>query len=246
MYKEERLSEILELLRENGYVTVNFLVKQIHSSPASIRRDLTALEKDGYAKRSYGGASYVADGDSVSVPYMLRRYKYRREKNIIAKKAAALINDGDMIFIDNSTTASYLTPYLLEKKNITVMSNNITLVTALAQRGVSVLCTGGEVRGQNALFGPLAENAFSSMRADIGFFSSFGLSRKGEILETSSAEHYRKLTEHSDKRVYLCNEEKVGAKAHYCVMTLADVDVVVSDGDIRSELEVQFDNVEFI
>ncbi|MBQ7822167.1 MAG: DeoR/GlpR transcriptional regulator [Clostridia bacterium] len=246
MYKEERYSEILELARENGYVTVEFLVKQVHASPASIRRDLTALEKDGYIRRSYGGASYIADGENVSVPYMMRKYKHKKEKNIIAKKAASLIHDGDIVFIDNSTTASYLAPYLTEKKNITVMSNNMTLIMTLAQHSVEVICTGGHVRGQNSLFGTLTERAFASMRADIGFFSSTALSKKGEILDSSQARHYIHLCEHCDKRVYLCNEEKIGAKARYCIMTLDDVDVVVSDRDIRGELETEFDNVEFI
>ena len=88
MYQQERMDEIMKILKKNHYVTVDYLVKEIRYSPASIRRDLTLLEKQGLVVRSYGG---VTLGDANISPFRFRQHSMKLAKNAIAKKAAALV-----------------------------------------------------------------------------------------------------------------------------------------------------------
>ena len=116
MYQQERMDEIIKILKENHYVTVDYLVEKIRYSPASIRRDLTLLEKQGMVIRSYGGVSL---GNANTSPFRFRQHSMKLAKNAIAKKAAALVKENDTVFVDGSSTTQYMGRYLLEKKNIT-------------------------------------------------------------------------------------------------------------------------------
>ena len=103
MYQQERMDEIMKILKKNHYVTVDYLVKEIKYSPASIRRDLTLLEKQGLITRSYGGVTYK---DANISPFRFRQHSMKTVKNAIAKKAASLVKNGDVVFIDGLHYAS--------------------------------------------------------------------------------------------------------------------------------------------
>ncbi|MBQ7038932.1 MAG: DeoR/GlpR transcriptional regulator, partial [Clostridia bacterium] len=81
MYQSERMSEIMKILNKYHYVTVDYLVEKIMYSPASIRRDLTLLEKQGLVKRSYGGVEIKSD---TATPFMFRQHSMKTAKNRIA------------------------------------------------------------------------------------------------------------------------------------------------------------------
>ena len=106
-----RKDEILEILRRYQYVTVNFLADALHISASSIRRDLAVLEARGLVKRSHGGVRAVEDGNTL-VPFPMRVQENSIAKRAICQKAAALIRDGDVLFVDNSTTCLYLPEFL--------------------------------------------------------------------------------------------------------------------------------------
>ena len=140
MYQQERMDEIMKILEKNHYVTVEHLVKKIRYSPASIRRDLTLLEKQGLVTRSYGGVTYK---DANVSPFRFRQHSMKSAKNAIAKKAATLVNNGDMVYVDGSSTSQYIGHYLTDKKGITVITCNMLLANYLSERGVTTFCTGG-------------------------------------------------------------------------------------------------------
>lgn len=116
MYQKERTDAIYNIIKEKGYVTVKYLVEEMHYSNATINRDLNILEKQALIKRSYGGAEIV---EQKEVPLIFRYHKM---------KAAELIYDGDTIFIDGSTTTESIGKYITNKKDITVITNNLALV----------------------------------------------------------------------------------------------------------------------
>jgi DeoR/GlpR family transcriptional regulator of sugar metabolism len=109
MYQQERMDKIIKILKENQYVTVDYLVQEIRYSPASIRRDLTLLEKQGLVKRSYGG---VEIKDDRSTPFRFRQHSMKLAKNAIAKQAASLVKNGDTVFLDSSSTPFTLRMYV--------------------------------------------------------------------------------------------------------------------------------------
>jgi len=245
MYQTERMDEILAILKKYHYVTVNYLVKEIKYSPASIRRDLTLLEKQGLVKRSYGGVELKNES---STPFRFRQHSMKLAKNRIAEKAASLIKDNDTVFIDGSSSSQYIGNHIIKKKGITVITNNMLLATYLGENGVKTYCAGGYISElPGILSGEITAATFNSMHADIMFFASSGYSdgiifSRGEGYLT----HQRAMIKNSDKKVYLCGSDKIGKKYNHKLCTLSDVDFFLTDGEISDEEIKAFKNTEFI
>ena len=110
MLKSERQEMILEILQECKYITTQKLAEKTFSSYSSVRRDLEELEDAGLINRSYGKVE-LANRNSLLVSYPIRINKNSAQKNIIAKKAASLIKEGDTIFIDPSSSCSFFNSY---------------------------------------------------------------------------------------------------------------------------------------
>ena len=142
MYQSERMDEIMKIVKKNHYVTVDYLVKEIKYSPASIRRDLTILQKQGLVTRSYGGVTFK---DANNSPFKFRQHSMKTAKHAIAAKAASLVKNGDVVFIDGSSTSQYLGRFLIEKKGIIVITCNMILADFLSENGIETYCTGGKV-----------------------------------------------------------------------------------------------------
>ncbi|MBR7181871.1 MAG: DeoR/GlpR transcriptional regulator [Clostridia bacterium] len=246
MYQEERLNQILALLQAHRYATVDFLVSEIRYSAASIRRDLAILEKRGLVKRSYGGVTLNAESDT---PFLFRQQTMKPEKNLIAKEAAKLVSDGDVIFLDGSSTAQYMGPFLLKKRDIAVITNNLTLATYLAENGVEVYCAGGrvtELPGTTA--GSITAKTFASFRADIMFFSTDAMDSEGviSVKPESYFIHNTAMLEHSAKHVYLCSSNKIGTHAKIVQCDLSEVDYFISDATLPASLRKKFPKTKFI
>ena len=114
MHNKERELEILNILKKaDGFVSTAQLCRTLFASESSIRRDLKDLEQQGLLKRSYGGAT-PATGFSNIVTFSHRTHQNTEAKVQIAKKAAELIHDGAIVFLDQSSTAFYLANELME------------------------------------------------------------------------------------------------------------------------------------
>ena len=208
MFQEERLDRILAILKNTQYTTVQHLVEEIRYSPASIRRDLALLEKRGLVTRSYGGVTLNAENDT---PFVFRQHSMRVEKNRIARSAAALVKNGDTIFLDGSSTVQYMATYLLEKKGITVITNNLMLGSFLAENGIEVYCAGGKITElPGTTSGSVTAKAFAAFHADILFFATDAMDDKGAIWVKPEGYyiHNSAMLEHSSKHVYLCSSNK--------------------------------------
>jgi len=125
MHNREREQEILNILKSsNGFVPTKQLCDTLFASESSIRRDLKSLEKRGLVKRSYGGASLENNFSNI-VTFNNRTKQNADAKREIAKKASSLIKEGQIVFLDQSSTAFYLANELVDRTSITVVTNNI-------------------------------------------------------------------------------------------------------------------------
>ena len=245
MYQSERMDEIMKILKEYHYVTVDYLVEKIRYSPASIRRDLTLLEKQGLVKRSYGGVEIKSEN---STPFVFRQHSMKNAKNKIGEQAAKLVNDGDTVFIDGSSTAQYIGHFLIHKKDLTVVTNNMTLASYLSENGIVVYCTGGFVSELPGIVsGDITNDTFSKFHADIMFFSTAGVDN-GVIYGNNEIykQHHRIMLENSDKKVYLCGSDKIGSKKNMIICSLDVIDYFISDGKIDKSLTEKYKNTEFV
>ena len=123
---KEREKEILKLLLANKKVTVSELSEKLYTSASSVRRDLARLEKQGLLKRIHGGAEILEDSlSSLKIPFAMRELEQSDAKILIAKKAIGLVSDYDVIFMDSSSSAYTLIPYLASKNHLTVITNGV-------------------------------------------------------------------------------------------------------------------------
>lgn len=146
MLTEERHSIILNLINNNGSVKLGELCETLDTSESTIRRDLNILSEKGLLTKVHGGA--IALNDTFS------RYEhdiekksglYINEKNIIAKYAASLIDDGDTVYIDAGTTTEKMIGHIISK-NVTFITNGFITAKKLAQLGYKVFVPGGEIK----------------------------------------------------------------------------------------------------
>ena len=139
MYSNEREKEIMNILSQNAYATVEYLAEKIHISPSSIRRDLKRLEMKGLVSRSYGGAE-IKNSVNKQIPFFLRSHKNTKEKAIVASKAASLVRPGDVVFLDSSTSTYFCVEHLKNIKNIPVITNSLASMTACSEFYKRVFC----------------------------------------------------------------------------------------------------------
>jgi len=234
MYKTERQSAILQILRKRQYATVEQLSKELFTSISSIRRDLMEMERENLVLRSYGSVELVKS-NSRNEPYSQRAQHHIEEKRRIAAKAATLVKDRDIVFLDQSTTALFLAEELVQDKKITIVTNNLDILGNIySQNNITIYSSSGLVsNGRNCLIGDDAEATFNRIHADFAFFSTKALSFDGVIYDSNLPEVLVReaMLNNAHKKVYLCDTEKFDTFAGYRQCSLDEVDYLVTEED---------------
>ena len=249
MFKSERQSQIFELLNNKGFVTVKYLSEVLFTSESSVRRDLAVLEQKGYIRRSYGGAEVISSGTGI-LPFNTRSYDFVAEKQKIATKAAELIKKGDIVFLDQSSTAFFLARAIMDKKGITVVTNNIEILNILSHSDITLIASGGTVSkaNNNCLIGHNAAKTFEGIFADFVFFSAKSLSDDGVITDCSEEEIFVRnaMFKNSAKKVFLCNSAKFGSHSSFVQCSLEDIDLLISEDGSAEKYKNHFNNIEIL
>lgn len=239
---------IYNAICKNGVVKVTDLARQYNLSASTVRRKLDELEKDGLITRTHGGVKSVED-DLTVTSFATRVHTNVAEKRRIALKAIKLIREGDVIFLDASSTTYFLTEYLNEFSKIKVITNGIDTLAALSAKGISAYSTGGKVSRESpsVLVGQFARNAVYGVHADVAFFSVHGINENGEIFDTNQScnEITSCMIKCSDKVVCLCDNTKIGKSGAFKVCDVSDVDYVVCDRDVSGSFDLP-ENVQLI
>ena len=184
----ERKNEILNKLRLEQRVLVNELAAHYGVTEETIRRDLDKLEKEGYATKTYGGAIW-GNSTKLDLSYTVRNKTNVEAKTAIARLICDLIQDGDHVMLDDSSTALYVAKQLKDKQNLTVITYSAEIVAELSGvEGFTILCTGGQLRpGSLAFEGNQVVQALSRYHVDKAILSckgihmDFGVSDSAEV-----------------------------------------------------------------
>lgn len=231
MYNLERQQEILSIIEKKGSISVNKLSKILYTSAPTIRRDLTVLENQGKILRTHGGAVLRKTAEN-EIPLILREDSNNQSKKIIAEKAKRYIKNGDVIFLDASSTVAYLIPHLKNFSDIIVITNSPKTSVKLGEENIKNYCTGGLLLNRSiAYVGNSAEKFISDINADIFFFSSRGYLEDGYITDSSTEEAIIKkaMIKNADKSYYLCDTSKKGKKYMYNICKTSDVEKVINE-----------------
>lgn len=244
MHQTERIKTITEILRQNGFVTVKYLTEELHYSTATINRDLNAMQNMNIVKRSYGGAELIKN---KGTPLVFRYQKMRPQKNLIGKKAAELINDGDTVFIDGATTSQYIGKHIASKKNLRVITNNLSLASFLSEHGIEVICLGGRIVEPPAIAHGFEtiENA-RRYNYDKAFFSVGSFSDSGVF---GGSEMYgmlmRVVMENSKESFLVADHKKLNQPSPFNVGTFSLLSGVISDYEFPEDTKRRFSDTIF-
>lgn len=241
MYKCEREGEILALLNETEYATVEYLAKKMNISPSSIRRDLKNLEDRGLVSRSYGGVK-LTKVNGKHVPFSLRSQENSLEKKQIAKAALSLVNAKDVIFLDGSSSAYFMADLLPSVNGLTVITNNIDAMSCFSGYDIKAYCTGGVISAENksVLVGGYTEDFLRKIKADVLIFSVQGIDRDGNFYDCYAEEVAVRniMLANARRKILLLDSSKLGEGSTFYQGNLSDIDYIICD---RS-LEGFFDN----
>ena len=249
MIKKERQERILELLNRKEFVSVSEISEELFISPSSVRRDLSELERKHILKRSYGGARLITAKSNV-VSFGARSYDYVEAKQTIAAKAARLVREGNVVFLDQSSTCYFLAMELARFQNLTVVTNNLEILSLLSRTELTVIATGGVVSRENrsCLVGGGAQRGFSEINADILFFSANAITEEGVITDCTQEEIFLRhaMLDHAARKVFLCDSSKLGKQAPYVQCDLNRVNVLICESDRLAPLKARFPRLQIL
>ncbi|MDR2102192.1 MAG: DeoR/GlpR family DNA-binding transcription regulator [Treponema sp.] len=230
----ERERLILDRLSEEGALSVSVLARKLGVSEVTIRTGLKALEDKGWINRKWGGAAPVMHRQ------ILERQRERQgEKNSIARAAAALVHDGDVIMVEAGTTTALIAKYLSGKRDIHIVTNS-TLVFSYARmnQNLQITMTGGEFRRPTeSLVGPLALETIARLNVRLAFVGTdgFTLDRGMTTQLMEGAEIVKAMKAHAKTTVLLADSGKYGKAGFVQVLPLSVMDMILTDKNLDDQ-----------
>ena len=234
MLKIERFQQIRELLEKSSTLRIGQIAQLLYVSEATVRRDVDAMENEGLLKRVYGGVTL----NKEEMPLSLRSFQHAEEKDEIGRQAGELVKDGQTIFIDSSSTALHILPYIKHRKNMTVITNSRKVIDTLVSTNNKLILTGGELIAQNdAYVGELACRSLDMYRPEIVFFSSQGIDINGEITDVSQSETQlrRAAIKRGIETVFLCDSSKAGRIYTHHVCYKNEITKIITDNSFPKD-----------
>ncbi len=234
----ERRQRILGLLRERPGIKVGELAQQLAVSEGTIRNDLVALAESKQLTRVRGGA-VVNNAVPVSHPSFASRMRVQAvAKQHIARRAAELIEDGDAILLDASSTVYALVPFLQNRRDLTVVTNGIEVARALAQnRSNTVILVGGVLSPEGtSVTGLLSEQILQDLHIKTAFVSCYGFSLAGLTeIDLHEAQIKRRMIASAGSVVALIDASKFGRVDLAPFARLDQIDHIFADSSLSPE-----------
>ena len=174
----ERRKRIQEHLITNKVASLTNLSTILNTSTATVRRDLEKLEKTGFLERTRGGA-VLSRRLSQESEYQQRLLDNPDAKRLIGKAAAALIEDGDVVFLNGGTTTIEIARYIRPNANITIITNNLSIASEINNTGFELIALGGTYQPTSlSVGGDFATECLNQVYADKVFLGVDGISLK--------------------------------------------------------------------
>lgn len=187
--QEAQQAQILDYLHLKGKATITELCALLDVEAEQVWQTIDALVADGRGKRLRDGVA-LPDSAGLDPPVVKRRYLMAKEKQRIATATAALIQDGETVFLGNGSTVLEVAEQIKRKKNLTVITNSLPIATLLTQdSNLNVIMTGGFIRQPElSLIGHLLESSLEQLRADKVVMSFQGIHLKHGLTNNSLLE----------------------------------------------------------
>jgi DeoR family transcriptional regulator, glycerol-3-phosphate regulon repressor len=227
-----RQQDIVDIVRNKGFVSVEDLAEQFEVAPQTIRRDVNALCDINLLRRRHGGAEYV-DAPKANLPYGSRRISRLAAKQAIGAYVAGLVPNHASVSFGIGTTPEFVARAMIDHEDLTVVTNNVNVAIALsANPSNRIIMPGGIMRMPDLDFlGPHVEEMFRNYRVDFGVFGVGGIEPDGTFVDFDRAEVLARtaLLENCRSSVLVADTSKFGRQAPASGGSLSDPDVIVLD-----------------
>jgi Transcriptional regulators of sugar metabolism len=232
----DRRHVILERVADEQTIHVGDLARELGVSEMTIRRDIRLLERDGFLRQTYGGATAHLTR-ALDVAFNARALQHSREKRLIAMRAASLVESARTIFLGVGTTAEQFARYLHAYPELTVVTASLPTASLLGTRSLRTIALGGAIlRDDLTATGPIAVATLQRYHFDVAVIGAAGISARWGITELSDDEAaiQRVAIEQAERVVVLADGSKLGTATSAVVSPADVVDELVTDSSAPS------------
>lgn len=228
----ERRNAILAKLSIEGKVVVSDLAAEYEVTEETIRRDLDKLDREGFARKTYGGA-VKNESFNIDLPFQVRKQSNVESKQKIAAVIGSMIKDGDYIMLDSSTTALYVIKNILDRKKITLITNSVEILIELCNKpDWTIISTGGTLKeGSLSLLGYQAERMVESYHVDIAVCSCKGIDISAGVTDSNERDSQIKKAffASAKKKILMVDSSKFNKTSFVKICDIKDVDVIATN-----------------
>ncbi len=237
--KNLRTIQIAEYINEKKTCTIQELMEKFGISHATIHRDIGALEEQGMIRRVRGGVAALTSEE----PTIFSRYQDRLNRNgeaklEVARKALDKIEDGDIIFLDSSTTVYFLAKELQKTNftNLTIISNSLLIIQefSLFPTNYFLVALGGNYDLQlNAFLGQTTMGDLEKLKIDKAFVSALGITGEGIFSRHENHSYFlRRVLEISRRNYLLLTADKFNKSGLFDIAPLSTINGIIANAPV--------------
>ncbi|MGP1576961.1 MAG: DeoR/GlpR family DNA-binding transcription regulator [Treponema sp.] len=233
----KRQNAILQKLNTHDSILIEEIAKELNVSALTIRRDLDELVEKGLAERFFGGAKLTSRHLSADPAATDSCSLHEIRKKHIAQRAALLVEEGETILINSSTTAFYMFP-LLAQKHITIITNNANALQFADNSKFELVFTGGEINTyKHSMVGTFALQTLKKIRANKCFIGVSGISENGTLSTAVLQETTVNITmmnQSNNAVIILADSSKIGVQHNFDIGSLETVTHIITDSGLST------------
>lgn len=246
MIPADRQSRILELIEEQRVVRVTDLSGMFGVTELTIRRDLDALEEQGYLDRTHGGA-ILRHRMRIEPYYSEKHQKNQDEKNLIGRAVNDCIDDGDTVMVNTGSTTTQVLRHL-SRRNLRVVTSNASAISEISHPDIELILVGGVYRAQsNSIVGSFAEAVLNQVVASKSIIGVDGLSMSYGLTTPAheEAEITRLMIDRTEGPVIVvADHSKMEVVSNFVTAPLSRIHTLVTDSGITREFREELEHCE--
>lgn len=243
MLPAKRRDLLLAQLEENGYLEIAKACQDLGVSRATIRRDLSDLEREGLLTIVHGGAIPRSGSTSFEPSLQFKRAQYAAEKRRIGSAAAALVRNGQSVILDAGSTTYEVALQLKGRHNLTIITNDIHILSAFTNAsGINAVCTGGLLRGSvHTLVGDQTVGFLRNLHVDWTFLGADAVDLRHGITNVNLVEVAAKqaMIAAGHHVVLVADSSKFGRISLAKVCDLTEISMIITDDRLPSDIREQ-------
>jgi DeoR/GlpR family transcriptional regulator of sugar metabolism len=231
LHAADRRHTILARVAEEQTIHVGELAHDLGCSEMTIRRDIRRLERDGFIRQTYGGATAHLTR-SFDISFNARGLLAAREKRMIGMRTAALVESARVLFVGIGSTTEQFARYLPARPDLTVVTPSLPIASLLGTRPIRVVTLGGAVlRDELTCVGPIAVATLARYRFDAAVIGAAGISARWGVTELTEDEAavQRAALDRTERVIVMADGSKIGAATPIVVCPATSVNTLVTD-----------------